>query len=60
MSRANVQWRETDPEAEALIIFLGLDSYITPNWYPAKKETGRVVPTWNYSGHSCLRPHSLL
>ena len=49
VSRANVQWRETDPEAEALIIFLGLDSYITPNWYPAKKETGRVVPTWNYS-----------
>src|ERR1700728_682367 len=49
VSRANVQWRETDPEAEALIIFLGLDAYITPNWYPAKQETGRVVPTWNYS-----------
>jgi transcriptional regulator len=49
VSRANVQWRETDPDAEALIIFLGLDSYVTPNWYPAKKETGRVVPTWNYA-----------
>ena len=49
VSRANVQWRETDPEAEALIIFLGLDAYVTPNWYPAKQETGRVVPTWNYS-----------
>ena len=49
MSRANVQWRETDPNAEALIIFLGLDSYVSPNWYPAKQETGRVVPTWNYA-----------
>ena len=49
VSRANVQWRETDRDAEALIIFLGLDSYVTPNWYPAKQETGRVVPTWNYA-----------
>jgi transcriptional regulator len=49
VSRANVQWRETDPEAEALIIFLGLDAYVSPNWYPAKQETGRVVPTWNYA-----------
>jgi transcriptional regulator len=49
VSRANVQWRETDPDAEGLIIFLGLDTYVSPNWYPAKQETGRVVPTWNYA-----------
>jgi transcriptional regulator len=49
VSRANLQWRESDPEAEALIIFLGLDTYVSPNWYPAKQETGRVVPTWNYA-----------
>ena len=49
ISRANVQWQETDSNAEALIIFLGLDTYVTPNWYPAKQETGRVVPTWNYA-----------
>jgi len=49
VSRANLQWRETDPEAEALIIFLGLDTYVSPSWYPAKRETGRVVPTWNYT-----------
>jgi transcriptional regulator len=49
VSRANVQWRETDSNAEALIIFLGLDTYVSPNWYPAKQETGRVVPTWNYA-----------
>jgi transcriptional regulator len=49
VSRANLQWRETDPDAEALIIFPGLDTYVSPNWYPAKQETGRVVPTWNYA-----------
>jgi transcriptional regulator len=49
ISRANLQWRETDTAAEALIIFLGLDTYVTPNWYPVKQETGRVVPTWNYA-----------
>ncbi|MGB8537810.1 MAG: FMN-binding negative transcriptional regulator [Acidobacteriaceae bacterium] len=49
VSRANVQWRETDPDAEGLIIFLGLDTYVSPNWYRAKQETGRVVPTWNYA-----------
>jgi transcriptional regulator len=56
VSRANVQWHETAPEAEALIIFLGLDSYITPNWYAAKKETGRVVPTWNYAAIHAYGP----
>ena len=49
VSRANLQWRETYPQTEALIIFLGLDTYVSPNWYPAKQETGRVVPTWNYA-----------
>ncbi len=49
VSRANTQWRESDPEAEALIIFLGPDTYVSPTWYPAKQETGRVVPTWNYA-----------
>jgi transcriptional regulator len=49
VSRANLQWRETDLNVEALIIFLGLDTYVSPNWYPAKQETGRVVPTWNYA-----------
>src|SRR5271156_14119 len=56
VSRANVQWRETDPEAEALIIFLGLDTYVSPSWYPAKQETGRVVPTWNYAAIHAYGP----
>ena len=31
-----------------LVIFRGVDHYITPSWYPTKQETGKVVPTWNY------------
>jgi len=26
----------------------GPDAYISPSWYPAKREHGKVVPTWNY------------
>ena len=48
LSRANGQWKQLDPSQEALIIFQGTDTYITPTWYPMKAETGKVVPTWNY------------
>ena len=30
------------------MIVHGPDAYITPSWYAAKREHGRVVPTWNY------------
>ncbi|MGO4704653.1 FMN-binding negative transcriptional regulator [Microvirga sp. 2MCAF38] len=49
LSRANPQWRDFDPAQEALVIFQGADSYITPSWYETKRETGKVVPTWNYA-----------
>lgn len=48
LSRANSQWRDFDPAQEALVVFQGVESYITPSWYEAKRETGKVVPTWNY------------
>jgi transcriptional regulator len=31
-----------------MAIFLGFDACITPSWYATKRETGKVVPTWNY------------
>ncbi len=34
--------------AEVLVIFRAEDAYISPNWYPSKQETHRLVPTWNY------------
>jgi transcriptional regulator len=49
VARANAVWRTLEADAPVLVIFRGADSYITPSWYAAKAETGKVVPTWNYS-----------
>jgi transcriptional regulator len=49
MARANPQWRDLTPESDVLIVFRGVDHYITPGWYETKRETGKVVPTWNYT-----------
>jgi len=47
-ARANPHWRDLEGGAEALVIFQGPEAYISPSWYPAKAEHGKVVPTWNY------------
>ena len=49
LARANSLWKSLAPDAPVLVIFGGADHYITPSWYPAKQEHGKVVPTWNYS-----------
>ena len=49
LSRANGQWRDVASGQEALAIFQGVDAYVTPSWYETKRETGKVVPTWNYA-----------
>ena len=48
LARANPQWRRASDTVEALAIFTGPQSYISPGWYPTKRESGKVVPTWNY------------
>jgi transcriptional regulator len=47
VAKANPQWKAT-PIGEAMAIFMGPEAYITPSWYATKRETGKVVPTWNY------------
>ena len=49
VARANPVWRDFSTEVPALAIFSGPEHYISPSWYPAKQEHGRVVPTWNYA-----------
>ena len=49
MAKANQQWREIADGAPALVVFQGVESYVTPSWYATKQETGKVVPTWNYA-----------
>ena len=36
-------------ETAVTAIFHGPNAYVTPAWYPSKKESGKVVPTWNYA-----------
>jgi transcriptional regulator len=49
MARANPQWKTIANDSQALLICSGAEAYISPSWYAAKAEHGRVVPTWNYS-----------
>lgn len=48
LARANPHWRELQGGAECLVVFMGPQGYVTPSWYPTKRETQKVVPTWNY------------
>jgi transcriptional regulator len=49
LARPNPHCQELGKVKEALMIFQGPEGYITPNWYPTKAESGKVVPTWNYA-----------
>ncbi|ALA18418.1 MULTISPECIES: FMN-binding negative transcriptional regulator [Chelatococcus] len=49
LARANRQWQALAAGEPALAVFQGVDTYVTPSWYETKKETGKVVPTWNYA-----------
>ncbi len=53
VARANPLWRQCNgseaANREVLAIFQGPQAYVTPSWYPSKRETGEVVPTWNYA-----------
>ena len=48
VAKANGQLVDLRQGAQALVIFQGPQAYISPSWYPTKKEHGKVVPTWNY------------
>jgi transcriptional regulator len=48
MALANPHWRAIEDAAPALAVVTGPEAYISPSWYAAKAEHGRVVPTWNY------------
>ena len=51
-----------NPQARAgaaLAIFLGPHGYVSPSWIPAKRETGKAVPTWNYIAVHAAGPLTL-
>ena len=46
MARANPVWRVP---AASVFVFHGPEAYVSPSWYPSKREHGKAVPTWNYA-----------
>jgi len=49
VARANPLWEGLADQPQALLMFNGPSAYITPNAYPSKQATHRVVPTYNYT-----------
>ena len=47
VARANPLWQRA-ANTPVLVVFRGAQAYVSPSWYPAKAEHGKVVPTWNY------------
>lgn len=47
VARANPQWQGLDGQ-EVLVVFQGPLAYVSPGFYETKRQTGKVVPTWNY------------
>ena len=48
VARANPVWHTARTDADVLVVFQGPQTYVSPGWYATKKDTGKVVPTWNY------------
>ena len=49
VARVNPVWSNVKADTEVLAVFQGPQAYITPSWYPTKAESGKAVPTWNYT-----------
>ena len=49
VARKNALWHDHRDDLEALVIFQGVSTYISPNWYVTKQVTHQVVPTYNYA-----------
>ncbi|MDM0039309.1 FMN-binding negative transcriptional regulator [Variovorax sp. J22G21] len=60
VARANPLWQRCPTGSPVMVIFRGAQAYISPNWYPSKQESHRLVPTWNYEvvhAHGVLTVH---
>lgn len=60
VARANTLWQRCPTGTQVMVVFRGVDAYISPNWYPSKHETHRQVPTWNYQvvhAHGTIAVH---
>lgn len=49
IAKANHQIPSLTSNNNVLVIFQSTNSYITPNYYPTKVDTHKVVPTWDFA-----------
>jgi transcriptional regulator len=49
LARANPLWQQITADSPVLVVFQGEQGYVSPSWYAAKQEHGKVVPTWDYA-----------
>jgi transcriptional regulator len=49
VAKANPLWQTLCNAPATLVVFQGSDAYVSPSWYAAKQDHGKVVPTWNYA-----------
>lgn len=47
-ARANPLWKQLESGAQVLVVFRAEHAYLSPSWYPSKREFHKQVPTWNY------------
>lgn len=60
VARANPVWQHCPTGTPVMVVFRGVQAYISPNWYPSKHETHKEVPTWNYEvvhAHGTITVH---
>ena len=60
VARANPLWQRCPTGTPVMAVFRGAEAYVSPNWYPSKHQTHRLVPTWNYEvvhAHGTLTVH---
>jgi transcriptional regulator len=48
IARANPMLEDLRESGQVLVVFVGVQAYISPSLYASKRVDGKVVPTWNY------------
>jgi len=48
LARYNPQSQVPGNGVDALVLFQGPHAYVSPSWYPGKRDDPRQVPTWDY------------
>lgn len=48
-ARDNRFWATVPDDFDCTVVFTGPNAYISPSWYPSRKQHGRVQPSWYYS-----------